>query len=56
MLEVLEIFTYPSVHMTGHGKCCFSPNDVINLRNYLTSGGFLHIDNYGMDRIHPKEN
>ena len=51
-----EIFTYPFVHMTGHGNVVFSPNDVINLRNYLTSGGFLHIDdNYGMDEFIRKE-
>ena len=42
--------------MTGHGNVVFSPNDVINLRNYLTSGGFLHIDdNYGMDEFIRKE-
>lgn len=46
----LEIFQYPFVHMTGHGNVFFTPDDVINLRNYLLSGGFLHIDdNYGMD-------
>jgi hypothetical protein len=42
--------------MTGHGNVVFSTNDVINLRNYLTSGGFLHIDdNYGMDEFIRKE-
>jgi hypothetical protein len=30
-----EIFSYPYVHMTGHGNVVFSANDVINLRNYL---------------------
>ena len=51
-----EIFSYPFVHMTGHGNVVFSTNDVINLRNYLTSGGFLHIDdNYGMDEFIRKE-
>lgn len=45
-----ELFNYPFVHMTGHGNVLFSPSDVENLRNYLTGGGFLHIDdNYGMD-------
>lgn len=43
------IFQYPLLHMTGHGNVYFSPSDVENLRNYLLSGGFLHIDdNYGM--------
>ena len=46
-----DLFSYPFVHMTGHGNVVFSNTDVSNLRNYLTSGGFLHIDdNYGMDQ------
>jgi len=45
-----DIFNYPFVHMTGHGNVVFSSNDVENLRKYLQSGGFLHVDdNYGMD-------
>jgi hypothetical protein len=45
-----DIFSYPYVHATGHGNVVFSPSDVENLRNYMTSGGFLHIDdNYGMN-------
>lgn len=48
----LEIFNYPFVHMTGHGNVVFSPQDAENLRNYLTGGGFLHIDdNYGLDQF-----
>lgn len=44
-----DIFQYPLVHMTGHGNVFFNDNDAENLRNYLLSGGFLHIDdNYGM--------
>ncbi len=44
------IFTYPYVHMTGHGNVIFNAEEENNLRNYLTSGGFLHIDdNYGMN-------
>ena len=51
-----EIFSYPFVHMTGHGNVVFSPNDVENLKNYLNSGGFLHIDdNFGMDEYIRKE-
>ncbi|MDT8415986.1 MAG: DUF4159 domain-containing protein [Flavobacteriaceae bacterium] len=51
-----EIFQYPLVHMTGHGNVFFSEEDVENLRNYLKSGGFLHIDdNYGMDQYVRKE-
>lgn len=45
-----NIFNYPFIHMTGHGNVVFSPQEIENLRNYLFSGGFLHIDdNYGMD-------
>lgn len=51
-----DLFSYPFIHMTGHGNVIFSDSDVINLRNYLTSGGFLHIDdNYGMDQYIRKE-
>jgi hypothetical protein len=51
-----ELSLYPFVHMTGHGNVVFSNNDVQNLRNYLNSGGFLHIDdNYGMDEYVRKE-
>lgn len=45
-----ELFSYPFVHMTGHGNVVFSDNEIENLRSYLMAGGFLHIDdNYGMD-------
>lgn len=45
-----DLFDYPFVHMTGHGNVYFSSEDVENLRAYLLSGGFLHIDdNYGMN-------
>lgn len=45
-----DIFNYPFIYMTGHGNVVFSDYEAENLRNYLISGGFLHIDdNYGMD-------
>ena len=45
-----EIYDYPYVYMTGHGKVVFSPEEAKNLRRYLRAGGFLHIDdNYGLD-------
>lgn len=47
-----DIFLYPFVHITGHGNITFSASEAQNLRNYLTSGGFLHIDdNYGLDKF-----
>ncbi|MFK7049408.1 MULTISPECIES: DUF4159 domain-containing protein [Flavobacterium] len=46
-----DIFSYPFIHMTGHGNVIFNPQEAENLRNYLNAGGFLHIDdNYGMDQ------
>ncbi|MBA4275694.1 DUF4159 domain-containing protein [Flavobacterium sp.] len=51
-----DLFSYPFVHITGHGNVVFSDADVSNLRNYMTSGGFLHIDdNFGMDQYIRKE-
>ena len=47
----IDIFNYPFIHMTGHGNVIFSDQEAKNLRLYLESGGFLHIDdNYGMDK------
>jgi hypothetical protein len=46
-----ELFSYPFVHMTGHGNVVFSDAEAENLRKYLVNGGFLHIDdNYGLDK------
>lgn len=51
-----ELFSYPFVHMTGHGNVVFSDAEAQNLRKYLLSGGFLHIDdNYGLDQYIRKE-
>lgn len=51
-----DLFSYPYVHMTGHGNVVFSDADTSNLKNYLLAGGFLHIDdNYGMDQFIKKE-
>jgi len=48
----VAIFQYPFVHMTGHGNVFFSNEEAENLRTYLLSGGFLHIDdNYGMNNF-----
>lgn len=45
-----DIYNYPFLHMTGHGNVVFNQQEAENLRSYLLSGGFLHIDdNYGMD-------
>ncbi len=45
-----DIFNYPFIHMTGHGRWALSDAEALNLRKYLEGGGFLHIDdNYGLD-------
>ena len=45
-----DIYNYPFIDMTGHGNVVFSSRQAANMREYLISGGFLHIDdNYGMD-------
>lgn len=47
-----DIYNYPFIHMTGHGNVVFTTQEAENLRNYLISGGFLHIsDNYGLDKF-----
>lgn len=45
-----DIFSYPYIHMTGHGNVFFTDAEAENLRTYLMAGGFLHVDdNYGME-------
>jgi len=52
----VDIFQFPFIHMTGHGNVFFNDDDARNLRDYLISGGFLHIDdNYGMQPYIVKE-
>ncbi|CAM1345719.1 DUF4159 domain-containing protein [Tenacibaculum amylolyticum] len=47
----VDVFNYPILFLTGHGNIFFDNEDVENLRNYLISGGFIHIsDNYGLDK------
>lgn len=51
-----NIFNYPYTHITGHGNIIFSDDDAKNLRDYMLSGGFLHIDdNYGLDEFIVKQ-
>lgn len=47
-----ELYNYPIVFATGHGRIMFNDAEAQNLRTYLLSGGFLHIDdNYGLDKF-----
>ncbi len=51
-----QIFQYPYVYLTGHGNITFSDAEAENLRLYLISGGFLHVDdNYGIDKYIRRE-
>ncbi|MGK0412229.1 MAG: hypothetical protein ACJA1B_000420 [Polaribacter sp.] len=51
-----DIFNFPILFMTGHGNVFFSDEEATNLKNYLISGGFLHIsDNYGLDKFIRRE-
>ncbi len=48
----IDLFNYPFVYLTGHGNIVFSDQEALNIRKYLTGGGFLHIDdNYGLDQF-----
>lgn len=58
IVEVMdpELFSYPYLLMSGHGNVRFSEEEVKRLRLYLTSGGFLHMDDdYGMDKSFRRE-
>jgi len=51
-----DIFNFPILFLTGHGNVFFSEEEGSNLKNYLISGGFLHIsDNYGLDKYIRRE-
>lgn len=51
-----ELFSYPLIFMTGHGRIVLSDVEVKRLREYLTHGGFLYADDdYGMDKYFRRE-
>ena len=51
-----DLFSYPYIHATGHGNILFNDSEILNLRNYMLSGGFIHFDdNYGLDEYLRKE-
>lgn len=51
-----DLFSYPYIHATGHGNILFNDSEIINLRNYMLSGGFIHFDdNYGLDEYLRRE-
>lgn len=51
-----ELFQYPYIYLTGHGNVVLKEAEIENLRKYLLSGGFLHIDdNYGLNTFIRRE-
>ena len=51
-----DFFEYPYLYLTGHGGLIFSDNEVIQLREHLLQGAFLHADdNYGLDQSFRRE-
>ncbi|MFQ5768931.1 MAG: DUF4159 domain-containing protein [bacterium] len=58
VVEIMDedLFSYPVIYMTGHGRISFLKEEAARLRLYLTSGGFLYADDdYGMDKSFRKE-
>lgn len=52
----IRLFQYPFVYMTGHGNVFFTEEEAENLRTYLLSGGFIHVDdNYGLREFFERE-
>lgn len=51
-----RLWDHPFLHVTGHGVIKLSDAEVLRLREYLTRGGFLHVDdNYGLDESFRRE-
>ena len=50
------LFDFPFLHVTGHGEIKLSEPEIVQLREYLRRGGFLHVDdNYGLDESFRRE-
>lgn len=55
-LDDTAIYNYPILFLTGHGNVFLNEQETKTLREYLISGGFLHIsDNYGLDKYIRRE-
>ena len=45
-----DLYTYPFLYVSGHGRIDLDEEDLTGLRQYLDAGGFLYADdNYGLD-------
>jgi len=55
-LTAKELRGHPYLYMTGHGNVRFKDEEIIQLREYLMGGGFLHTDdNYGFNTSFRRE-
>jgi len=55
-LTTKELRGHPYLYMTGHGNIRFTDEEIIELREYLMGGGFLHTDdNYGLNTSFRRE-
>ena len=51
-----ELRGHPYLYLTGHGNIRFTDEEIIDLREYLLGGGFLHTDdNYGLNTSFRRE-
>lgn len=49
-LDSEDLYRYPLLYITGHGRIAFTEPELAELRRYLDAGGFLWADdNYGLD-------
>jgi len=63
-LDSEDLYRYPFLYVSGHGRIALADPAVAELRRYLDAGGFLYADdNYGLDpsfrqlvaRLYPDE-
>ncbi len=49
-LDSEDLYQFPFLYVSGHGRIALDENDLTELRRYLEAGGFLYVDdNYGLD-------
>mgnify|MGYP001827555581 CR=1 FL=1 len=49
-LDSEDLYRYPLLYLSGHGRIKLSAEELVELRRYLEAGGFLYADdNYGLD-------
>jgi len=49
-LDSEDLYEYPFLYASGHGRIDLDETELIELRRYLAAGGFLYVDdNYGLN-------